>query len=453
MECFLQPDVSIRTEQGWPVLMRCGVRVSHRLQVAEALALTFLAATGDPDKVSLACSECLPDHSGTKWVQRVLDRYWTYLGRGSPRTVDLTWLETLKREGFRSRAYSRREAAPAAIVWLVTLACNRQCPYCFYDVSPHAAHHPDSPKDATLSFTDAKRMICEMAQIGATDLYLTGGEPMLRRDLPELIEVATSVRVRTHLVTKYPVTTTVAKRLADAGLTQVTFSLDDARAKEAAALAGSSAFLEEAVSAITALLHAGLALEVNAVATRVNIDHLNLLVQFLIELGVPRLTLGRYTLPYPFRPSAINLLPARDIDLKRRVDTLRDQYGHRIELGLSSSSDGSSGDPCSNQAVCDVGFRELHVLPDGRVTRCRYLPGHEGLIVGSLRKDTILDIWNCKELASFSSPSPGAYAATACHGCGSFEACNARGRCYFTALTRSGRLHAPDDFCAQDRAP
>ena len=45
-------------------------------------------------------------------------------------------------------------------------------------------------------------MVREMARIGAADLYLTGGEPFLRQDLPELVEEASAVRVRTHAVTK-----------------------------------------------------------------------------------------------------------------------------------------------------------------------------------------------------------------------------------------------------------
>lgn len=446
MATFLQPDVLIETAQGWPVLSREGVRVKHRLQVAEAVVLTFLGASGDPTHVAELCSQCLPNQDGMKWVAQVLDRYWSYLGDGQSRPADLGWLEALDPTDIPRFDSTHKQAAPSSIVWLVTLACNRRCPYCFYNVTHYAADQLESPADASFPLQDALRMIEEMAQIGASDLYLTGGEPLLRKDLPEIIAAATSFRVRTHLVTKYPITTKLAQRLAQAELTQVTFSLDDARAREAGILAGARGFLDEAKTSIAALLEAQIPLEVNAVATALNIDHLEGLVQQAITLKVPKLTVSSYTLPHMPKAAAVRLVPA-NTNLADRLSKLRQQYGGQIVLELGTSSAGLEWQPCSEQVVCDVGLRELHVLPDGRVTRCRYLPGHEELIVGSLQTDTLLDIWEGKRLNDLSNPHPDMYGNTNCNGCSSFQACNTRGRCYYTALTRSNELYAPDNFC------
>lgn len=448
MKLFLQPDVGFRSLRGWPVLGRQGTRVVHRLRVAEALALTFLGATGDPQVAEELCAQCLPQGNNSQWLARVVDRYWTYLGDGPPRPVDLHWLESLDPDQAHRQEGVRRETAPAAIIWLVTLACNRRCPYCFYNVTRHAVGRPDSPADATFPLPDAVRMVMEMGQIGAADLYLTGGEPLLRKDLLEIIEAATSAHVRTHLVTKYPVDRHLAQGLGRAGLSFVTVSLDDARSREAAALAGASGYLDEAKTAIAALLEAGIPLEVNAVATRVNVHQLEPLVQLAVALGVPKLTVNAYTLPYPLRPASLRLLPT-EVALPDIVHTLQQRYGHRIALHVGSSAAGAGWEPCSAQAVCDIGLRDLHVLPDGRVTRCRYLPGHDELIVGTLQQQTLLEIWEGTRLATLSSPARSAYDGTACRGCGSFNACNTRGRCYFTALVRAGRLHAPDDFCRE----
>lgn len=450
MSYFLQPDVHIAVPQGEPVLFRDRVPVNHRLRIGEALGLTFLGATGDPETAESFLSECLPDRSGYVWIQRILDRYWTYLGEGPRRPIDLAWLEAIDLTQLPVKRHSRREAAPSALIWLVTLACNRRCPYCFYTVSSHSVTQPHPPADASFPLVKAAAMVQEMGKIGAADLFLTGGEPLLRRDLPELIETASAVRVRTHLVTKYPLTPSLARRLASAGLTGLTVSLDDARPKAAAALTGSIGYLKEAEATIRAALNAGLGLEVNAVVTRVNADYLEQLVEYCIELGVPKLTFSPYAPPHPARPAAIQLLPTKPINFLQEIDRLRQHYGQCLELSASSSSAGNSWEPCADQAVCDVGFRELHVLPDGRATRCRYLPEHEGIVVGSLLNNSILEIWNGTWLGRFTNPSSEEYGGSGCRGCGSFEACNSRGRCYFTALTRSGRLYAPDDFCTKD---
>jgi radical SAM protein with 4Fe4S-binding SPASM domain len=103
--------------------------------------------------------------------------------------------------------------------------------------------------------------------------------------------------------------------------------------------------------------------------------------------------------------------------------------------------------PCGNEQACDVGFTALDVLPDGSVTRCRYLPDHPALIVGNLNESSLLEIWRSQALAALTDPQPAPYEGTACHGCQGFAACNSRGRCYYTALAGSGRIHAPDAFC------
>jgi radical SAM protein with 4Fe4S-binding SPASM domain len=245
------------------------------------------------------------------------------------------------------------------------------------------------------------------------------------------------------------VTRELARTLAQAGLTEITFSLDDARPKEAAMLAGTSGYLDEAKLAIQALLEAGLSLEVNAVVTSLNIDYLEPLVALGVALGTPKLTFSDYTLPLNPRSAAVRLVDPT-INLQRRLEKLCQQYGHLIDLQLGTSSAiGTGQEPCDQNAVCDVGFRDLHVLPDGRVTRCRYLPEHDELVVGSLQAQSIMEIWNGDKLSALSDPYQTAYEKTDCQGCGSFQTCNRRGRCYFTALTRSSRLYAPDDFCQQ----
>ena len=72
--------------------------------------------------------ERLPD--GARYVERVTDRYWTYLGDGPSRSLDPEWLEriTTSRPTFPILPNSnvKQEAAPASITWMVTLGCNRK---------------------------------------------------------------------------------------------------------------------------------------------------------------------------------------------------------------------------------------------------------------------------------------------------------------------------------------
>jgi pyrroloquinoline quinone biosynthesis protein E len=330
----------------------------------------------------------------------------------------------------------------------VTLGCHRRCPYCFYDVKHHPAGAPDAPPDATFPLARAVAMVREMGRIGAPDLYLTGGEPLLRPDLHEVIAEATAARVRTHVVTKYPVDVALATRLGHAGLTHATVSLDDARAAVAGILAGARDHLGEATASIGRLRDAGVRVDVNCVVTALNEEDLPDLAELLIRLGAERLTLGQLSPPTMPRLGVIRLQPQGE-SLGERIRSLRERFAGRLAIDTSSSgiSDGTQGRTCGTEIVCDVGMTALDVLPDGRVTRCRYLPHVDALVVGSLQRQTLLEIWNGAALHRFSEPSRDAYAGSGCSDCDNFGGCNARGRCFFTALQSSNRLHAPDAFC------
>jgi radical SAM protein with 4Fe4S-binding SPASM domain len=449
MALFLQPDVELAADAGNLLLRRRGVPVAHVLGVGEAIALSWLAHTGDLDEAGEACAACLPQ--GGVWLSRVVDRYWTYLGDGPVRPLDLAWIERMARARPKFPVLIdstvRQEAAPACLTWMVTLGCNRHCPYCFFDVFDFPAGASTSPPDATFSLADACRMVREMASIGAADLYLTGGEPFLRRDLPEIIEEASRVRVRAHAVTKLKMSRAFARRLADARIASVTVSLDDPRPRQAAALAGAPGYLDEARQTIAHLLEAGIDVDVNAVVTKVNAAHLDELAGQLVELGVGTLTISPFSSPFPRRAPAENLSIA--IPLAARVSELGARFapqGLRVELG---SGGAAAAQPCGTSVVCEIGTRALDVMPDGSVSRCHYLPGVPQMIVGSLRTQSLIEIWTGDRLMAMSRPGREVFGDSACGTCHGHSACNARGRCYVSALQDAGTLHAPDAFCTQ----
>jgi MoaA/NifB/PqqE/SkfB family radical SAM enzyme len=444
---YLQPDVELSVRADSVVLERRDVPVSHVLGVAEAVALACLGATGEECSASRICDELF--EQGSRWVQRVVNRYWTYFGDGPARDLNRAWLEHVAglRPTFPILPLSsvKQEAAPASITWMVTLGCNRKCPYCFFDVYNFSGDSADSPPDATFPLNDAVRMVREMARIGAADLYLTGGEPLLRKDLPEVIEEASRVRVRVHLVTKYAVSQALAARLAAAGITSVIVSLDDARPQAAAALAGAPGYLGEARKTIQAMIAAGIPVEVNTVVTKVNTGHLRELAVYLADLGVPKLKFSPFHEPYPQRAPAAKLATA-EVD-EGRFAAMKEEFESRnLEIAIGSGASPSASEPCGS-LICEIGTRALDVMPDGSVSRCHYLTHRSEMIVGSLRDQSLLEIWRGPSLASVVRPTRSSFEATTCFSCEEHDGCNSRGRCYVSSLQTSGRLYAQDAFC------
>jgi len=379
-------------------------------------------------------------------VAGVLQRWRPYLGDGVSRPISSDWLRSLSIPD--AAKYRRtREAAPAAISWLVTLTCNRRCPYCYYKVLPWNGRANEGPSDATFAWRDVARLLDEMAQVGTSALYLTGGEPLLRPDLVRVIERATLQGIRVYLNTKYAIDAKLAYALASAGLHEVSLSLDSADPKIADALAGHRGYLAEATDAISALHQAGVGMRVNAVATSPSSTRLLDLARQCLSLGVPELTISPYMEPSFARSAHVKLIRFGP-PLAEVVDRIQAEVGAGIKLSLGSAEAAASGRvDCGDRLLCEVGLQTLDILPDGRVTRCRYLPHDEGLVVGDLRTQSLMDVWNSRSLLALTLPGPEQFGNTACATCDGVQRCNSRGRCVVAAKLNHGSFHAPDAAC------
>jgi cyclic pyranopterin phosphate synthase len=139
------------------------------------------------------------------------------------------------------------------------------------------------PRSSILSFEELVRLARIFGGLGAHKVRLTGGEPLLRQDLPRLIEMLAGVDSVTDLAltTNGLLLSSVARQLTDAGLQRITVSLDTLRADRFQALTRSSKHAE-VLKGIAAAAEAGLApLKFNTVVMRgFNDDELVDLIEF-----------------------------------------------------------------------------------------------------------------------------------------------------------------------------
>ena len=106
------------------------------------------------------------------------------------------------------------------VVWNVCLHCNMRCPHCYA-----AAGKRPSNKD--LSTAQGKQLLQKLAGGGVRALIFSGGEPLLRPDLLELIRYANELGLSTHLSTNgVLIDAAKAAELADAGIRYVGISID-----------------------------------------------------------------------------------------------------------------------------------------------------------------------------------------------------------------------------------
>ncbi len=106
------------------------------------------------------------------------------------------------------------------VVWNMTRRCNLKCVHCYAQAEGERGSDP-------ISTEQAKVMIDDLAAFGAPVMLFSGGEPLVRRDLPELASYATSKGMRAVISTNGTlINRDMAKRLKEVGLSYVGISLD-----------------------------------------------------------------------------------------------------------------------------------------------------------------------------------------------------------------------------------
>jgi len=173
---------------------------------------------------------------------------------------------------------------PYALLAEVTYRCPLHCPYC----SNPAAY----PGGNELTTSEWQRVIDEAAALGVLQAGFSGGEPLLRPDLAELIAHARQAGLYTNLITSgLGLDAKRAMELREAGLDSVQISFQADEAPLADAIAGARAH-EKKLAAARAAREAGLPLSTNVVLHRRNIDRLPEIVAFAASLGAIRLELA-----------------------------------------------------------------------------------------------------------------------------------------------------------------
>jgi GTP 3',8-cyclase len=148
-------------------------------------------------------------------------------------------------------------------------ACNFRCPYCM----PADRIPDDHGLDATsrLSFDEIETLVRGFARLGVRKLRLTGGEPLLRRNLPELVKRLAAIEgiEDLALTTNGSLLARHARALRTAGLHRLTVSLDALEAELFSQLSGGRGRIDDVLTGLAEAQAAGFAgIKLNCVVQR-----------------------------------------------------------------------------------------------------------------------------------------------------------------------------------------
>lgn len=330
----------------------------------------------------------------------------------------------------------RQAPVPLGLVAELTYRCPLHCPYCSNPVEL-AAYRDE------LTTEQWCRVMDEARELGVLQVHLSGGEPLARRDLAELVAHSHRLGMYTSLVTSgVPLTEARFAALAEAGLDHVQLSVQDGSAASADAIAGIRAHERKLAAAAMVTGH-GLPLTLNVVLHRGNIGHVTQLAELAERMGADRLELANTQYYGWARRNWAALLPTRSqvAAAERDAELARARLGSRMEIVyVVADYYEERPKPC----MYGWGVRQLILAPNGDALPCPAAGQIPGLGVVNVRDEPLGAIW-------YTSPAFNRFRGTSwmpepCRSCPRKELDFGGCRCQAYQLT--GDAAATDPVCA-----
>ncbi|MEU9480397.1 pyrroloquinoline quinone biosynthesis protein PqqE [Streptomyces sp. NPDC048191] len=328
-------------------------------------------------------------------------------------------------------------APPWALLAELTHACPLHCPYCSNPLELTRR----SQELSTDQWTDVLR---QAGELGVVHTHLSGGEPLLRHDLEQIVAAAEAAGIYTQLVTSGTgLTRNRVAALAAAGLRSVQLSVQHAERDANDRIAGRTSAFSAKEQAAAVVRRAGLPLGLNVVLHRDNLDAIDLLIDLGEHWGVDRIELANTQFYGWGLRNREALLPTRDQLARAReiVESRREQLAGRIDLVwvMPDYFDGVAK-PCMG----GWGAVSLTVAPDGTALPCPAAAALVDLRPPNVRDHSLAWIW--KQSEAFGRYRGTAWMTGPCSGCPRREEDFGGCRCQAFALT--GDATRTDPACA-----
>lgn len=324
---------------------------------------------------------------------------------------------------------------PLALHLEIVAACNLKCRHCFAGDLPR--------REEPLTLAELDRLFAELAGMGTFRLGLTGGEPLLRRDLFEIIDLALAHGLCPCLTTNgLLITEAIAREFGKRELAWLNVSLDGACAETNDAVRGAGSFDRVRERLRVLGKHARFTLAFTIMRT--NLAEIGACAELAAEVGAqtavfrPLYPVGTACHHMELMPTfaeyqaALNELAGAGVEEGyelRGIDPFSPQTRHETHAVVHENTGCGAGN-----SVCSISV-------SGDVNPCSFLG--PGFNAGSLRERPFAQIWHeshgfrsIRALPGSSAESPALFSG----------GCRARAQFY------NGSINAPDPWCAEHEA-
>ncbi|QCC49236.1 TIGR04053 family radical SAM/SPASM domain-containing protein [Halobellus limi] len=335
---------------------------------------------------------------------------------------------------------------PFVLIWEVTQACDLACDHCRADAKP--ARHPEE-----LTTAEGKRLLDQAREFGERQLVvLSGGDPLARPDLLELIEYGTEIGLRMTLTPSgtSSLTPSVVDDLADAGVRRMALSLDGASAESHDEFRGESGSFEQTIEAAEAAREAGLPLQINTTVCASTAGELPALRDRVSDLGAVLwsvfflVPVGRGRLLDPVSPERAEGILAWLSEVSEEADfgvkTTEAPHYRRVAIQRRrDASEAPAADGIGRRLGITAGDGFAFVSHTGELYPSGFLPAS----AGSVREGELTELYRDSDLFR-SLRDPDALGGK----CGACEFRHVCGGSRSRAYAHTGDPTASDPLCA-----
>jgi pyrroloquinoline quinone biosynthesis protein E len=325
---------------------------------------------------------------------------------------------------------------PLALIAEITHRCPLHCVYCS---NPLELAAPSSE----LSTAEWINVFQQAEKLGMLHAHFTGGEPLARPDLTELIAGARAAGLYTNLITSgIGLAETRLQSLVEAGLDHIQLSFQDSREDTANWIAGAKAHAHK-IELSRIIRHHKIAFTVNLVVHRQNIDHLEAMISFIEQLAPERMEIA-HTQYYGWAlRNRAALLPTR-AQLEKAVAAVaaaEKRLAGRIRVD-SVVPDYYARFP--KACMGGWGHRLMLINPAGKVLPCHAAEVIPGLAFENVREQTLEFVW--RQSSSFQHFRGEEWMPEPCRSCD--RRTEDFGGCRCQALLLTGNGAATDPACS-----